>query len=726
MDETQGQDAPDNNWINIPDDTLLQEIRETYNDYVQQWAEIRKQGDLDMQALSVEGQWTEKERKQREKDNRPIEHIDIISQYNKRVVNQARLNKRGIKVAPKGEGADDKTAERRENRIREIEYESKASRARLTALQSATDRGEGYYRVRTDYIDPRSFNQRIIIDRIPNSQSVLVDPYCKEADFSDQQKSFIVDRLAAADYFRRFKRKANGEPALRSFNAEQLNLASAWLNDKSVMLAEFWKIHKREAQLVSIQLPEQKPITMFAHEIQKLEPTARIENDHVLLGGQWWPITNQRESEECQVMQYFTNGLEILDRKEWTGSTIPIMVVIGYEKYENDKRVIESMTRKQRSAQKAFDVAHNRQLEAMLAQSKYIIAEGQLEGHEEEWKLAHLSPYPYVSYKAVTDGTGEAFLPPPTREDYIPQVAPLELVKDSALRSAQNAIGMTSAERKDRSAKSGIAQERMDEAGDIASFHMTDNLDLAIEYEARVVNELLDKIEDSERIVGMRMPDDSYKPELIQPTADAHPYGPSASHGLTVSVGQSYQSQRDEASQFAETLTKLDPEIFRAIAPLVVKLKNLGPVGDEIMKLLEFLQPPDIRAMKNGQQPIPPEVQQQMAQMQQALGLAQQQIQQLLQELDTKKYEIDSKERIEAMKGELKKLEILTNKAIEEMKIRAGLLETHEQLTSAEELHQSETQAEVQIQQLTHEQNLEAQEQQQLNVAAAPAPQPAG
>ena len=136
------------------DAELLQEIRDNYDHDSKFWSKNYEEGDADMDCLSVDGPWPKEERERREQAKRPIIHEDIISQYNRRITNQQRLSSRGITINPAGEHANDETAEKRENRIRQISYESSAKYARLTALQHAVDRGIGYYLVRTDFVRP--------------------------------------------------------------------------------------------------------------------------------------------------------------------------------------------------------------------------------------------------------------------------------------------------------------------------------------------------------------------------------------------------------------------------------------------------------------------------------------------------------------------------------------------------------------------------------------------
>ena len=79
---------------------ILAELLERTKYCLQKWGDIRAEGDLNMAALSIEGPWPPEELEDRKKRKVPHGHTDIVSQYNNRVVNQWRMNPRGVKVEP--------------------------------------------------------------------------------------------------------------------------------------------------------------------------------------------------------------------------------------------------------------------------------------------------------------------------------------------------------------------------------------------------------------------------------------------------------------------------------------------------------------------------------------------------------------------------------------------------------------------------------------------------
>lgn len=644
------------------DSEILAELLERTSYALSKWADIRKQGDLNMRALSITGPWPEEELTARSQleNMRPHGHTDIISQYNNRVVNQWRMNPRGVKVDKAGEGADDKTAELRESRIREIAYASQAKAARLCAFQNAVDRGYGAWEVYAEYESSRTSKQRICVGAIQNPNSVLVDPDTAKLDRSDMKYAVKMGRtMPKAEFQRKYKQARD----ISSFPAEALGLAKQFTDGKTVTPAEYFRIVTKDRVLLTLDDGNE----IFEDE---LRDGLVIQGEMILENGQpVRTIVKQRNSETPTVEHFITNGLEILKRETLMGSTIPIIFVVAREKYEDDVLTIEAMTSKMREPQLNFDVARASQIEAInqVPKSKWVVSDEQIAGYEDQWKNAHRNPLAYLMVHEY-DRNGRQ-MSHPERTDFEPPVAGLELAANAFIRDAQNTIGMASAERVDRVSKSGVAQKETNEAGDIANYHIVDNMIMAVEYEGRIENEWLSLIEDSERTVGLRKPDGRYVTQRITPTEDAsgnvqHPYGKSESHAVTVSTGPDYQSQRAEKVDFLKQIVGNPEFIANPLSPMVIHEAELGPGGDKMEKVALSVQPPAVQAAyaeegEDGQAPLPPEAVQQIEELQQALNALNQHAKQMeaqlaaqAEDLKAQKIKAESDAQISAANNE--------------------------------------------------------------------------
>ena len=89
------------------------------------------------------------------------------------------VNKSQIKIRPVGDGATKKAADIFEGIVRHIEYQSRAMEAYDAAAYNQIYGGWGFWRITTDYVDGKSFDQEIFIRRVRDPLSVYLDPDCE-------------------------------------------------------------------------------------------------------------------------------------------------------------------------------------------------------------------------------------------------------------------------------------------------------------------------------------------------------------------------------------------------------------------------------------------------------------------------------------------------------------------------------------------------------------------
>jgi hypothetical protein len=144
---------------------------------------------------------------------------------------------------------------------------------------------------------------------------------------------------------------------------------------------------------------------------------------------------------------------------------------------------------------------------------------------------------------------------------------------------------------------------------------------------------------------------------------------------VTISTGPSYDSEREAASDFADLLVQ-QPQVFALLGPLVVKLKNLGPIGDKIADLLSIIQPPEARAIMNADKnggPDPVQLQQQLAEAMKQLEVMQGELEAKTRVIETDQVKAQAQAQIAATKeaeaGARTIAEIESRSAIEEAKL---------------------------------------------------------
>lgn len=612
------------------DQKLLKEIRDKYRYYCDAWKDIRDEAREDMRYAPGNNPWPEPDIESRRRYGRPALFSDQIGQFVNQAINQIRQNPRGIKVDPKGYGADAKSAELREDLIRSIETSSKAWRsAYLPGYENALQRSYGFWRVSREY-DGKSFNQVLRIKGILNPDSVLYDPDCKEADWSDAEGVFILDPMRKDDFQRKYPRAEK-----KDFSDDDRSVAKDWIQDDKVLVAEFYRAEYNTRTLLllsdgSVAFEDELPDD-FARDF----------------------IVDEREYEDRRIVKYIVNGVEVLEEGEEPKGCkiIPVIACIGKEIYVDSgsgpRRQLISFVRAARDPQMFYNYLLSGEAEEVkrVPKSPYVGYVGQFESDAEAWKNYTDQPYSYLQIDPKTDPSDGSLLPLPQFQQITPNFQGWSIGKDDAIRAIQAALGLTplptAAAR--RNEKSGVALDKIQEQESVGSFHFVDNLNRALELTGRVLDERLGPVYDAEREIALHKADNSRKIVRLNvpytdPESQEQQHFPvdQGEHDVTISTAPSYQSQRDAATAFLELLISniqqlpLAPEVKARLLSLAVQMKQLGPLGDEMAEIIS----PD----QNAQ--LPPQAMAAIQQIQQkavALNAYAQELEKELQQLKLEK-----------------------------------------------------------------------------------------
>lgn len=692
-----------------PEEKLLAEIRNRFDYAKEYWSEIYTAGDEDMKFVALDP-WPAAEKRQREQAVRPCLVMDEINQNVNQLINSVRQNKRSVKIVPRGYGANDKTAELRADLIREIEYKSNAQSAYICGFENICNRSFGGWKIVRRYVNEKSFDQELRIVRIPNPKSSYPDPDCKEQDFSDAKYWFLLDLCPRKEYKERYPKAT-----IVDFDSEQYKQATNWITQDTVQVAEYWKVIVTKRMLYHVKT-ERGPVAMFEDELPEgFDLKAAKESKQII---------DERETQQHSVKQYITNGLEILETNDEPGKYIPIIWGTGKELYIDDgsgpKRMLMSLVRGARDPQMMVNYAATAKAEAvgMTPKTPFIGVAGQFH-NPDNWQNVTTVPVAFLEYKAILDGLPPGtILGPPQRQPYEPMIEPLEIVQESSRRSVQAGMGIaplpTNAQKIND--KSGVALQTIDDQEDRGTFHFVDNFEMMIEHSGRVLNDKIPWVYDAEgREVGLRNSKEEHRVAKVNVREDPDSSLTTGEHELTVTTGPSFQSEREQSDEFVKTVIPQlenliqDPVTRSKLLALLVKTRNIGPMGDEIVNLLD---PKD-------------QTQQQLSQMQQQLS----QSQQMVVGLQTENQKLYAEKQGKIVDNEYmlkaKQLDNEMRLAIAEISAKSQDATARATLTAdlMKELHVAAHDAAKQAVQHAHEQQLAAQaakaaEQQPASAAA--------
>jgi hypothetical protein len=495
------------------------------------------------------------------------------------VVNSVRQLNLSINVSPVDDKADVETAEILQGMIRNIEYRSNSASIYDTAVWNAVTFGRGWLRINTKYIQG-SFDQEICLERVLNPASIYLDPNHTKQDGSDAEYAFIFDRMSL-DAFKELYPNASTEP----FVSGEGNFC--FLDESTIVVTEYFKKTYKPIMLYKLtdgSVTEEKPL------------------DELL-------ILDTREEQRCTLKWYKLTARDILEETEWASEYIPIIPVYGVETWQDGKRKVYSFIHQAKDPQMMLNMWKSTSVEVVALQPKapFIGAIGQFESDAESWANANTDNLAYLQYDPIfVDGQ---VMPPPQRQ-MPPSPNPAILQEAMAAADAIKAtLGMFDASMGMAGNEiSGLAIQERKLQGDNATFHIPDNLGVALSHYGRCLVDLIPKISTGRQIARIIGIDE--QPKLIpinQPFSknergDLVPaqYGSQVQgaynldvgrYDVVVDVGSSYATRRKQATDAMLDIAKIAPEIMQ-IAPDIF-LKNLDiPDSKELVRRVKTIIDP--------------------------------------------------------------------------------------------------------------------------------------
>jgi hypothetical protein len=353
-------------------------------------------------------------------------------------------------------------------------------------------------------------------------------------------------------------------------------------------------------------------------------------------------IAKTKDTDEVKIRRYIINGADVIegmdgDEKYFPGKYIPIILVLGKERNIEGKRYIRGLIRDAKDPQRLVNFWETAIAEtvALAPKAPWLVTAAMIKGYENDYATAHEENFPYLKFNI--DPASPMAVPIRTHAGDPPMA--LFAQRQSAHENLKQVIGQFAADVGDqgpeRSAPAIIARQT---PGDVGTFAFLDNLSRSIAHSGRIINEMIPEVYDTERDVRIRNIDDSETFVPVNTTAvsalknirqNPNRYfgldpnklissmkekGPEArfnditigKYDVIVSVGPSYTTQRQEASQNIFTLINSMPDKMGIAVDILVENMDF-PGSDKLAARLQKLLPPDLRERKPGDPPPAPQ-----------------------------------------------------------------------------------------------------------------------
>lgn len=615
-------------------------------------------------------QWSQIERQAFKDLNKPIFTYNKLYDYYRKLIGEQRFNTYDIEISSINGMCEQKDITLRADIIRGIEAKSHADIAYQTAFASAVSGGLGAIRLRTDYLNAKSFEQDIWIEPIMFAERVFYDPISKSATKSDGNFMGEYEQMKREDFIEKYPNIPYPTSFPVNYNTRFFNWGDKqniticqyyrkeWFNftlyqldnGKTVTKKEYLKMKKEYDAGLPPEMPDdpqEDPASMEAAlttpstpQVSGAPQSPQMPNGAPSMPGQMpgmqppmaagiqpFPqIVAKRKSRDYKIMGYKAIAGHILEKNEWPSSQFPYAMVLGDEVTIDGEQIIVSLTRYAKDPQRfvnflASDLAQaskNNRREQFLATADNIA------GYERFWKnpanMAGVLPY---NPDSVTKEKPERLPVPELPNSLVVNIQQADKDLRSIIGYPQEMDGRSFGQ------LTGKAIREMQRVGHSSNLVFFSNLERAQEQIGRAILNMLPKIYDTQRMVpAIGVNGKSRQVTVNQPIAGGTTNSLfEGDFDITVSSGASYAVQKEEALQAIMALIAgWNPEISPVVADILAKNVELED-NIELVNRFKTLVPPNVIAQVEGKPPppTPPNPQQQLEQ--QKLQLAQSDLQ---------------------------------------------------------------------------------------------------
>ena len=640
-------------------------------------------GKDDMNFL-LRDQWSAVERSEFSRLFKPAMTFNKLYDTTKKVVGEQRKNKPDLMVRSLTGKATQKQIDLRADLVRTISYQSQNDLVYQTAFKQSLMMGYGAFEICLEYENPKSFNQIIRYELIPDVTRTSFDPTAMkphkgDGNFCARQYVYTKEEFYAT-YPNVLNPVSYADPrSLLDFQWETRDTIvvckytrKEWYPVKLYLLSDGQAVTELEWDEMQDDIKMQTELAdaseVVGDIIRKSIPT----------------IVGERMSKDYKIRQYVLTQNQIIEFTDWPSKYLPIIFVDGDSNFINGQQYTRSFIHEAKDAQKFVNYVgseiaaeiKNRRREQWMGTPDNIL------GNEQMWRNPELQ-------------SGILIAKPDPKTGAMPQKLPPWELSPTLLQQFQRGgqdireiLGFSENEALQGHDMSGKARRERKLEGSMSAYVWFDNLNQSIEQGGRVVLDLLPVIAgENERhmviskadgrtdsiTLNKRTGEDANGEPILENVLDAGNYD------IEIDTGPSFAVQKDMALEFFQQTLQANPQVFPLIADLWAKNLDVQYMP-QIAERFKTMVPPEILAKEEGKapppkQPNPQEImaqqqmqaqQQQMMMNEQKMHLEEQALQERAEELKIRKEKhlLDQAEMI------LKAQEMKSKMGLEQQKIK--------------------------------------------------------
>jgi len=557
-------------------------------------------------------QWEPRVRKSRTAKRKPVLTVNRLPAFVAQVVGNRLLNETEIRVMPDKTGTKE-IAEVRQGIIKSIFKNSESDFARDEAMKYQVVAGLGAFHLCLEYSSDDVFEQDIKIKAIPDPLAAVFDEMSVEPSGGDATRGWVVDDIPNDAFKKRYP-----WASLTDFSTDfgEYRGATTWYGTECVKIVSYWRMVEDGTRILVLMEGGTTQEVDTEEELQDLLAiNPEVEALVAASGGEARLAVQRRANGEPYVRRvprrlarmYLCSGADILEGPyDLPISTIPIFRVPGWEMRNGNRVYRWGLVRFLKDPQRLHNYQRSLLAEQMVAapRNKWIATKEAVAGNEQAWRQSHLDDDPLLLYNS--DGQKPERIAPPIMDAALLTEAQMS-VQD--FRDVSNiheaALGQKSNE---VSAKAINARQAIT---DLGTFIYQDRLRMAEERCAKVINELIPTVYDTQRIITIMGEDNKAVQGVINDPSRPETDITLGKYGVSVTTGPATITKRALAAEQMMAFVNAVPESAAMVMDLIAEAQD-WPRAPEFMRRFQASLPPGSVA----QDDLPPEVQQMQAQNQ--------------------------------------------------------------------------------------------------------------
>ncbi len=542
----------------MTDEKIIQQFEKDYETGEGIWGSIhtKYKKDIDFSLKSIQWDKAEYDNRINSTPPRPALVFNKSLPHILKVSNDVKKMRPGVKVRAIGE-EDKALAEVRQGLQRAIERESNGQAIYNKALLNCVAGGIGFWRVTNEYQTEKSFDQTLRLKSIPDSSAVMTSDWTAP-DGSDIDFAIISEKISD----RKFKELTGKDPD--EFNG--LDTHKAWGSTKNLTVHEYWWAETVKDLLVKIASTGE---TIYASAAKSREDLLERDDDGEVISRP----ANRKEIYWAKVC-----GGEVIKSYKWLGKYIPLVMLKGREVRLDGEITLHSLTGQMRDAQASYNFTRSAQIErlGLTPKTPYFYPFGSIPKSEEyKYKTSNVKNWWGLGYNAY-DAQGRP-VPPPTRSQPVnidPSFSQETEIASNDINAVtgihEPSLGIMVNE------TSGSAIREATQRSDTATYDYPYELGLAIRQSARIIDDLIPYVYDTQRQITIIGDDETDKVVWVNRQVDdaSGGYNHQLNRGefnIEVEMGIAQSTKRQETLTGLERLFKSNPAVGAILGDLYVR-----------------------------------------------------------------------------------------------------------------------------------------------------------